>query len=283
MDFTIEVERALRVLDGAIVVLDAVAGVQAQTKKVWSQARKRKIPSIAFVNKMDREGASFENCLSSLNKKLQLNAVPIQYPVGKEGNFEGVIDLLTMSKMTWTTRSSRNPEKPIITPLSEDDPDYKNANEVRSQLLEAIAECDDKFMEIYLEDPNLLKLDDVLTGLRQACISDKIVPVLCGASLRGKGIEPLLDSILAFLPSPADRAPELAVSQGGKNTKEILPLSKDLCALAFKVTHDEMRYFSKYFHDFNRITRILRNIYIQRTTCVCKNIFRGFRREDEFI
>jgi elongation factor G len=191
---------------------------------------------------MDREGASFEGAVSSIRKKLKVNAIPIQFPIGKEKLFEGVVDLLTMLKLTWASGSSRNPEKPVVSPLSTDDPDYESASQARSELLEAIAECDDKFMEVYLEHPERLTLDYVLSALRRECVRNQIVPVLCGASLRGKGVEPLLDSILAFLPSPADRVPEVAVSkENNKIVRDILPLSKDLCALAFKVTYDEMR------------------------------------------
>ena len=229
-------------MDGVIVVVDAVAGVQAQTRTVWNQVRKRSTPSIAFVNKMDRDGASFERCVQSLRLKLGMNAVPIQIPIGCEDAFDGVIDLLTLSKITWKNRTARNPEKPIASILNQSDKEFDAAMEARVLLIEAVAEHDDGLMEKYLESPESISTADILKALRNACVGDKVVPVLCGASLRGKGIEPLLDSVIAFLPSPVDRSPESLISKkDSKHVKLLLPTSNDLCALAFKVTHDDAR------------------------------------------
>ena len=279
VDFTVEVERSARVLDGAIVIVDAVSGVQAQTRTVWKQTKKQSIPAIAFVNKMDRDGASFEQAVQSIRKKLGANAVPIQIPMtGSEGAFHGVIDLISLSKMTFdntSSSSSRSPKSPIVEPLDDDvsSPMYTEAIIARKALMESIAEVDEVIMEKYLEsdDGSTLTTTDLIAGIRRACLKGDIVPTVCGASLRGKGVEPLLDSLTAFLPSPLDRPSSIAINQKTNEKKIISPDGKgenlpslshscddtpfpihplssihnfdntDLCALAFKVTYDPLR------------------------------------------
>jgi hypothetical protein len=219
-----EVERAVRVLDGAIVVLDAVAGVQAQTETVWRQAGRYRVPAVAFVNKMDREGADFPRAVASLRRRLGANAVPIQLPLGAGGGFEGAVDLLTMEKVIWEPvagsraghgggRGKRVEVQLVQRPL-EDAADAalkEAARQARASMLEALAEADEAFMDQFLnaedgdEGGTAYPLPDVLAALRRACVAGSLVPVLCGASLKGKGVEPLLDSVLAFLPSPLDR------------------------------------------------------------------------------
>ena len=233
VDFTVEVERSARVLDGAIVIVDAVSGVQAQTRTVWKQTKKQSIPAIAFVNKMDRDGASFEQAVQSIRKKLGANAVPIQIPMtGSEGSFHGVIDLISLSKMTFdntSSSSSRSPKSPIVEPLSDvSSPLYTEAIVARKAMMESIAEVDEVIMEKYLEsdDGSTLTPTDLIAGIRRACLKGDVVPTVCGASLRGKGVEPLLDSLTAFLPSPLDRPSSIAINQKTQEKKIISPDGK---------------------------------------------------------
>lgn len=236
-------------MDGSIIVVDAVSGVQAQTQTVWRQVCKQNTPSIAFVNKMDRDGACFERCVDSIKSKLGANAVPIQLPIGSEDSFQGIVDLISMRKFIWdSTQISRTPTAPTVVKLtnsSEDDPDSVLYHEVlvyRKAMLESIAELDEQFMNIYLEsDEENLNSKDILDALRRLCLANTLVPTLCGASLRGKGVEPLLDSVLAFLPSPHDNLPFKAIHKGTAKTKHLTADSTDLCALAFKVTYDPAR------------------------------------------
>jgi elongation factor G len=247
VDFTVEVERSARVLDGAVLVIDAVAGVQAQTRTVWKQTRKQNTPAIAFVNKMDRDGASFNRALNSIRSKLGANPVPIQYPIGAEDVFLGVVDLLSMTKVLWgknANATSRTPVAPIIEPLEESDPIYEEAKVARQSMIESIADHDEAIMEAYLassDDGLDLSIEDLIQSLRKACLSCDVVPALCGAALRGKGVEALLDSVITFLPSPADRPSSKAVNKTKGTEKEINLKTKDLCALCFKIVHDKNR------------------------------------------
>ncbi len=261
VDFTMEVERAVRVLDGAVVVVDAVAGVQAQTETVWRQASKYQVPALAFINKMDREGADFPRAVATLHRRLGAHAVPIQLPVGAGSEFMGAVDLLTMEKMLWEAppgagppSKSKRPEVQLVrSPLGE--AERKEAETARAALLEAVAEVDEAFMEAYLqalEEEKEIPLPTVLAALRRACVAGQLVPTLCGASLKGRGVEPLLDSLVAFLPSPLDRPMPMArpkVHPEGKHAHQhhhgkklaIDPRDPTLCAYAFKVTHDRQR------------------------------------------
>jgi len=245
VDFTVEVERSARVLDGAVVVVDAVSGVQAQTRTVWKQTKKQGIPAVAFVNKMDRDGASFERAVQSIRKKLGANAVPIQLPIGSEAAFSGLVDLISMSTVTFdpSTASSRAPKPPTVAPLDEGSDLHSEATQARRALVEAVAEVDDTMMEKYLEaeDGSTATSDDLLAAIRRACIKGMFVPTICGASLRGKGVEPLLDTLTTFLPAPTDRPASAAVNPKTGEKKTISPGGKDLCALAFKVVHDPLR------------------------------------------
>ncbi len=243
MDFTIEVERSARVLDGSVIIVDAVSGVQAQTQTVWRQVRKQNIPSIAFVNKMDRSGADFDRTIASLKNKLGANAVAIQMPVGAEETYAGVVDLISLRKFVWDL-TSKAPVPPVVSVLSADDALFEEAQERRSAMLESVAELDEPFMERYLEAEEggtALSTSEILDAIRRTCLSNALVPTLCGASLRGKGVEPLLDSVLAFLPSPQDNRPFTAVDKKNGTEKSLTADSKDLCALAFKVKYDAAR------------------------------------------
>lgn len=260
VDFTIEVERSVRVMDGAVVVVDAVAGVQAQTRTVWKQCQKQNMPAIAFINKMDREGASFDRAVASLRGKINVNAIPIQYPIGTEENFSGIVDLIMMRKVVYPATASpsaaRAPPVPTVTEVKESDDCFAEATNARKQMLEMIAESDESFMDKYLQnldDSNELLADakftpeEILAAIRRICISQSGVPVLCGASLKGKGIEPLLDAVNCLLPSPQDR-PAVQMTKFGSSKhkkseeKAIKPVKESpLVAFAFKIVHDKSR------------------------------------------
>ena len=254
VDFTIEVERSVRAIDGAVVIVDAVSGVQAQTKTVWKQACKQGLPAIAFVNKMDRDGASFERTLSSIRSKLGANVIALQLPIldPKVGTFCGVVDLLSMNKTLLdksvrAQTNSRVPPRAIVTKLDEvGDPElHRRARDARRAMVESIVETDEALMDVYLDKgEDAVDLTQLLAALRKACLQGALVPTICGASLRCWGIEPLLDSVLAFLPSPLDKpSPIWAVHKTNpKLRKNITPTStQELCALAFKIVHDVAR------------------------------------------
>ncbi|MFH1154364.1 MAG: elongation factor G [Pseudomonadota bacterium] len=245
VDFTIEVERALRVLDGAVGVFCAVGGVEPQSETVWRQADKYHVPRIAFINKMDRTGADFFNCVAMIRSKLRANPLVIQLPVGSEDRFTGVIDLLEMRQITWNEESLG-----AQFTLGDIDPDLEiDALDQREKLVEALAEVHDGIMEKYLSEEAITALD-LKAAIREAAIARKVVPVLCGSALRNKGIQPLLDAIEAFLPSPVDVPPVQGIHP---ETEEILefPPRKNapLSALIFKVSMIEGRklYFARIY------------------------------------
>ncbi|HRT06471.1 MAG TPA: elongation factor G [Kiritimatiellia bacterium] len=234
VDFTAEVERSLRVLDGAVGVFCAVGGVQPQSETVWRQANKYKVPRIAFVNKMDRTGASFERVVSELRTKLQARAVPLQIPWGREENFKGAVDLVRMKALTFDEDAlgAKVREQDVPAELAE------AAQQAREQLLEAVAESDEALLNAYLDEGDL-SCEALRGGIRQATVAGQIVPVLCGTSLRNKGIQPLLDAVVDYLPSPLDVP---AVQGRHPKTDEALERAtgdfEPLCALAFKVATD---------------------------------------------
>ncbi len=236
VDFTVEVERSLRVLDGAIAVFCAVGGVEPQSETVWRQADKYGVPKLAFVNKMDRSGADFYNVVSQIEDRLKANPVPIQIPIGAEENFKGVIDLIENKAVIWYDDETMGTNYEL-TDIPEE---YKQeAEEWRGKLIEAVAEHDDELLERYFEDPDSITKEQMLEVIRKATISMTIVPVLCGSAFKNKGVQRLLDSITAFLPSPLDIG-----STHGKHPKteeeiERKPDNKQpLAALAFKIATD---------------------------------------------
>ena len=259
-------ERSARVLDGVVVVIDAVSGVQAQTRTVWKQTKKQNIPAIAFINKMDREGADFKRATESIQTKLGGNAVPIQMPIECESGFIGVVDLLSMSTLLFdpSCSSSRAPRAPSIVALIPSNSLYDSAFTARKLMIESIAEVDEILMEIYLESDNEgidLTPAELIPALRRACINGDIVPTICGASLRCKGVEPLLDSIVAFLPSPKDRADSIAIDKKTGNKKNINWNDEALCALAFKVVHDPSRGSLVYLRIYSGIIESKQMLY----------------------
>src|SRR4030066_1130182 len=201
IDFTAEVQRSLRVLDGGIVVFDAVQGVEPQSETVWRQADRYHVPRICFVNKMDRVGASFERSVESMQRRLGANPAAMQIPVGTEANFRGVVDLLTERAILWDDTLGT---EPIDGDIPEDLAGY--VKDMRSKLVEQIAETEDALTLRYLEGDNI-PVDALKAALRRATLAGIITPVYCGSSLRNKGVQPLLDGVIDYLPSPADVPP----------------------------------------------------------------------------
>jgi elongation factor G len=240
VDFTIEVERSLRVLDGAIGVFCAVGGVEPQSETVWRQADKYLVPKIAFINKMDRIGADYFRVVEMIKKRLNANPLVIQLPVGQEDSFSGVIDLLHMKQMIWKTD---DPNTPIHT-IDVSDALLDTASEYRERLIEQVAEVDDGIMEYYLEEKPL-PAEDLIAAIRRATIRLKLVPVLCGSALKNKGVQPLLDAAVAFLPSPVEVPP---VQGHHPETGEALSYAAKekgpLIGLIFKVSMIEGRKLS---------------------------------------
>jgi len=202
VDFTIEVERSLRVLDGAIFVLCAVGGVQPQSETVWRQANKYKVPRIAFVNKMDRAGANFLSVVNQLKERLGANAVPLQLPIGAEENYKGVVDLIKMKAVYWddSTQGMKFEEKDIPAEMLEQCKKY------REHMVEVAAEANEKVMEKYLHG-EALTTDEIKLGLRERNLKLEIVPVLCGSAFKNKGVQAVLDAVIDFLPAPSERPP----------------------------------------------------------------------------
>ncbi len=245
VDFTAEVERSLRVLDGAVVVLSAVEGVQPQSETVWRQADRYEVPRIVFINKMDRTGADFFRTLEMIRDRLEARVVPVQLPIGVEDGFEGVIDLIRMKSIIYTddlgTRSDITEIPDALRPQAE---------VYREKLLEAAAELDDRLAEKYLEGAPLEE-GEIVAALRQGTIATKIVPSLCGAAFRNKGVQPLLDAVVNYLPSPLDVPP---VEGRNPKTDAVEYRKADpagpFCALAFKIMTDpyvgKLTYFRVY-------------------------------------
>ena len=237
VDFTIEVERSLRVLDGAVVVFCAVGGVQPQSETVWHQADKFRVPRLAFINKLDRIGASFDGVVGEIRDRLGANAVPIQLPIGVEDAFEGVVDLISEQALYF---SGDIVDKPDLKPIPDDM--VAAVAEAREKLVAAIADVDDAIAEKYLEG-TAIPAADLKAALRKAVIAVKIVPVLGGTALRNKGIHPLLDAVIELLPSPNDLPPVTGVDP--RNTTEKLARAprnnEPFAALAFKIAMDEGR------------------------------------------
>ncbi|MBI2866798.1 MAG: elongation factor G, partial [Chloroflexi bacterium] len=233
VDFTAEVERSLRVLDGGVVVLDAVAGVQPQSETVWRQADKYKVPRICFVNKMDRQGASFSRAVQSIRDRLKARPVPIQIPIGSESSFRGIVDLFEGTAYTYT---GDEPSDPVAGPLPDDL--KETYRRYREAMVEVIAETDERLTTKFLEGHEIA-IPDLKAALRRATIANKVVPVLCGTALRNKGVQLLLDAILAYLPSPFDIA---AVEGTHPKTSQPVACPPDpgapFAALAFKVMTD---------------------------------------------
>ena len=237
VDFTIEVERSLRVLDGAIAVFCGVSGVQPQSETVWHQADKYRVPKLAFINKMDRVGADFFGAIEQMRAKLGANPLVVQLPWGAEDSFRGVIDLIAMQGITWDEESLGTRYQQVAIPEEM----QSQARQYRERLVEKVAETDERLTERYLGGETISE-DELRQALRKATIALKVVPVLCGAALRNKGIQPLLDAITAYLPSPLDCPPVRGINPLTKLPEERRSDEDDpLCALAFKILMDQGR------------------------------------------
>jgi len=233
IDFTAEVQRSLRVLDGGVVVFDAVAGVEPQSETVWRQADRYGVPRICFVNKMDRMGADFWNTVRMIREQLAGNPVPTQFPIGSEDSFRGFVDLLTMQAVIYTDDLGTVQDTRAI-------PDdlVSEVMEQRESLLEQLAECDDQIMEKYLEGEEI-SADELRQALRTATLQGQVVPVLCGAALRNKGVQPVLDAVVDYLPSPLEVPPMVGVDpKTGAERECRASESEPFAALAFKVVAD---------------------------------------------
>ncbi|QYD68439.1 elongation factor G [Paraburkholderia edwinii] len=234
VDFTIEVERSMRVLDGACMVYDSVGGVQPQSETVWRQANKYKVPRIAFVNKMDRVGADFFRVQKQIGERLKGVAVPIQIPIGAEEHFEGVVDLVKMKAIVWDDESQgiKFEYKEIPANLVE------LAHEWREKMVEAAAEADEALLEKYLEDHESLTEDEIKGALRKRTIANEIVPMLCGSAFKNKGVQAMLDAVIDYLPSPVD-VPAILGHDENDNEAERHPSDDEpFSALAFKIMTD---------------------------------------------
>ena len=238
VDFTIEVERSLRVLDGAVAVFDAVAGVQPQSETVWRQADRYKVPRIAFVNKMDRVGADYFMALESMREKLGANAIAVQCPIGAESEFKGMVDLISMKAYLFLDETLGAKYETAEIPADLLD----QCKKLRSALLEELAtidESDENFMTKVLENPDSLTEAEINAAIRKGVISLKINPVLCGTAFKNKGIQPLLDAVVAWMPSPLDRGIIKGINIDTNEPMEIAPDdSSPLAALAFKIMSD---------------------------------------------
>ncbi|KIO47920.1 elongation factor G [Nitrosospira sp. NpAV] len=233
VDFTIEVERSLRVLDGACTVFCAVGGVQPQTETVWRQANKYKVPRLAFVNKMDRAGANFMRVYEQIQTRLKAHPVPVQLPIGAEEKFEGVIDLIKMKAIYWDEASQgmRFDERDIPADLLE------SAKQWREKMLETAAEANEELMNKYLEEGDL-SIDDIKKGLRIRTISNEIVPMLCGSAFKNKGVQAMLDAVLDYLPSPVDIRAINGEKENGEPGERHANDEEPFAGLAFKIATD---------------------------------------------
>ena len=235
VDFTVEVERSMRVLDGLIALFSAVDGVEPQSETVWRQANRYKVPRIGFVNKMDRSGADFLMVVKQVKEMLGAKAVPLQLPIGAEDNFTGVVDLIKMKGIIWhmETEGMTFDEIPVPADMVEE------ANEWRQNLIEAVAEYDDKLLEKFFEDPNSITEEEVHEAIRKACIDLSIVPMMCGSSFKNKGVQTALDAVCRYLPSPVDiDAVEGTNPDNGETLVRKPEASEPFAALAFKIMTD---------------------------------------------
>jgi elongation factor G len=257
VDFTMEVERSLRVLDGAIAVFDAVAGVQPQSETVWRQAERYRVPRIAFINKMDRTGADFFASIQSMVDRLGAHPVPVQLPIGQEEHHRGVVDLVEMRSITYVDDLGTKLETgEIPSELAE------QAHEYHHQLIDSIAEFDDELMETYLLDEESVTPDMIRRALRQGTLDGKITPVLLGSAFKNKGVQPLLDAVIDYLPSPVDVPPVHGIDPRTEHELSRRPaVDEPFSALAFKVMSDpyvgKLTYFRVYSGQIKAGDRVL--------------------------
>ncbi|MBO4529325.1 MAG: elongation factor G [Paludibacteraceae bacterium] len=236
VDFTVEVERSLRILDGAVATFCAVGGVEPQSETVWRQADKYHVPRICYVNKMDRSGANFFDVVTQVKEVLGANPCPIQIPIGAEDSFKGVVDLIRMKAILWhdETMGAEYSIEEIPADLVDE------AKEWRDKMLESVAECDDALMEKFFDDPSTITEEEIKVALRKGTIAMKIYPMICGSSFKNKGVQTMLDAVCAYLPSPLDTADIIGTAVDDPEKQIVRHPSEDepLCALAFKIATD---------------------------------------------
>ncbi len=235
VDFTVEVERSLRVLDGVVALFCAVSGVEPQSETVWRQADRYKVPRLGFVNKMDRSGADFFEVVKQVKEMLGANPVPMQVPIGAEDSFEGVVDLITNKAIIWNEEDMGMTYETIDIPADLQD----TVDEYREKLLESVAEYDESLMEKFFDDPNSITPDEIRSAIRAAVIDMSITPIFCGSAFKNKGVQAVLDAVCAFLPSPLDVE---AIDGIDPRTEEPIKreprIDEPFCALAFKIATD---------------------------------------------
>jgi elongation factor G len=235
VDFTVEVERSLRVLDGAVATFCAVGGVEPQSETVWRQADKYKVPRIGYVNKMDRIGADFFNVVAQVKERLGANPVPIVVPIGAEDKFRGIVDLIYKKAYVWDSNNEKDPFNVVDVPAELE----AEVAEYRGQLVEAIAGFDDTLMEMFFEDPDSISPDQIIAALRQATIAMTVVPMMCGSSFKNKGVQYLLDAVIQYLPSPLDVESVVGINPDTEEEEVRHPDAKEpLSGLAFKIATD---------------------------------------------
>ncbi|MBI4496554.1 MAG: elongation factor G [Chloroflexi bacterium] len=263
VDFTVEVERSLRVLDGGVVVFDAVAGVQPQSETVWRQANRYQVPRICFINKMDRVGADFFRTMGMIVERLQANPIPVQIPIGSESAYQGAIDLITEQAITFSGERGAAPEVGPIPPELRDE-----AEAWRERMIEKLAEADDELMHRYLEE-QAIEVEHLRAAMRRATLANKVVPVVCGTALRNKGVQPMLDAVVYYLPSPLDLPPVAGTDP--RTGEEVVRRAADqepFSALAFKIVADpyvgRLAYFRVYSGTVKSGDAVLNPTRIQR-------------------
>jgi translation elongation factor 2 (EF-2/EF-G) len=245
VDFTVEVERSLRVLDGAVAVFCGVGGVEPQSEAVWRQADRYKVPRIAFINKMDRVGADFGKVVSTIRERLAANPVPVQLPIGREEEFKGVIDLIRMQAIYYDQDTLGSEFR-----VGEIPPEMRDASrEYREKLIESLADYDEELMGKYLND-EALSYEEITRVIRKETLSLKVIPVLCGSAFKNKGVQPLLNAVVDFLPSPLDRPPVIGKGLDGEDIERVASDDSPFSALAFKIMTDpfvgQLTYFRVY-------------------------------------
>ncbi|HKE52934.1 MAG TPA: GTP-binding protein, partial [Actinomycetes bacterium] len=266
VDFTVEVERSLRVLDGAVAVFDGVAGVEPQSETVWRQADRYHVPRICFVNKMDRVGAEFHRCVDMIVSRLNATPLVIQLPLGAESDFRGVIDLISQQALVWSAEAAKGEKYEI-----EDIPSthIEAVREWRDRMIETLAEADDEIMELYLEGHEPTE-DQLIAAIRRATVTSKLTPVLCGSAFKNKGVQPMLDAVVRYLPSPIDVG---AVAGHGVGDEDQIierePVDDaPLSALAFKIMSDphlgKLTYLRIYSGTLNSGSQVLNSIKSRR-------------------
>ncbi len=235
VDFTVEVERSLRVLDGAVALICAASGVEPQSETVWRQADKYGVPRICFVNKMDRAGADFMKCVTEVRERLGGNPLPLQIPIGAEDDFKGVVDLITMKGIIWDEENMGSTYKEVEIPEDL----VEEAQEWRDKLIEAVAESDEDLMEKFFEDSDSITKEEMFDAIRKSTISMAIQPIMCGSAFKNKGVQTMLDAVMAFLPSPYDKGAVEGINpKTDEPTKREPSIDEPTAALAFKIATD---------------------------------------------